>query len=63
MKDETRRLRAVVKILNGYEEIDRNMFFKFKEGHRTREPNNMIVESGTVQVGQRMHTLLLQKTR
>ena len=37
---ETRRLRGdqieVLKIVNGYEDIDRNMFFKFKEGSRTR---------------------------
>ena len=24
------------KIVNGYKDIDRNMFFKFKEGNRTR---------------------------
>ena len=24
------------KIVNGYEDVDRNMFFKFKEGSRTR---------------------------
>ena len=24
------------KIENGYEDVDRNMFFKFKEGSRTR---------------------------
>ena len=37
---ETRRLRAdqieVFKIVNGYEDVDRNMFFKLKEGCRTR---------------------------
>ena len=37
---ETRRLRGdqieVFKIVNGYEDIDRNMFFKLKEGSRTR---------------------------
>ena len=37
---ETRRLREdqieVFKIVNGYEEVDRNMFFKLKEGSRTR---------------------------
>ena len=26
----------VFKIVNGYEDIDRNIFFKFKEGSRTR---------------------------
>ena len=35
----TRRLRGdqieVCKIMNGYEDIDRNMFFKLKEGSRT----------------------------
>ena len=30
---ETRRL---FKIVNGYEDVDRNMFFKLKEGSRTR---------------------------
>ena len=38
---ETRKLRVdqieVFKIVNGYEDIDRNMFFKLKEGdYRTR---------------------------
>ena len=36
---ETRRLRGdqiVFKILNGYEHIDRNLFFTVKEGRRTR---------------------------
>ena len=37
---ETRRLRGdqieVFKILNGYDDVDRNMFFKLKEGSRTR---------------------------
>ena len=37
---ETRRLRGdqveVFKIVNGYENVDRNMFFKLKEGSRTR---------------------------
>ena len=37
---ETRRLRGdqieVFKILNGYEDVDRDMFFKLKEGSRTR---------------------------
>ena len=37
---ETRRLRAdqieVFKIVNGYEDVDRNMFFRLKEGSRTR---------------------------
>ena len=37
---ETRRLRGdqieVFKILNGYENIDRNYFFLVKEGRRTR---------------------------
>ena len=37
---ETRRLRGdqieVLKIVNGYEDIDRNIFFKLKEGSRTR---------------------------
>ena len=37
---DTKRLRGyqieVFKIVNGYEDIDRNMFFKLKEGSRTR---------------------------
>ena len=37
---KTRRLRGdqieVYKIVNGYEDVDRNMFFKLKEGSRTR---------------------------
>ena len=37
---ETRGLRGdqieVFKIVNGYEDVDRNMFFKLKEGSRTR---------------------------
>ena len=37
---ETRRLRGdqieVFKLVNGYEDVDRNMFFKHKEGSRTR---------------------------
>ena len=37
---ETRRLRGdqteVFKIVNAYEDIDRNMFFKHNEGSRTR---------------------------
>ena len=36
---ETMRLRGdqieVFKIVNGYEDVDRNMFFKLKEGSRT----------------------------
>ena len=32
---ETRRLRGVFKIMNCYEDVDRNMFFKLKEGSRT----------------------------
>ena len=38
---ETRRLRGdqieVFKIVNGYEDVDRNMFCKLKESSRTRE--------------------------
>ena len=37
---ETKRLRGdqieVIKIVNSYENVDRNMFFKLKEGSRTR---------------------------
>ena len=44
----TRRLRVdqieVFKIMNGYEDIDRNMFFKLKEGSRTRGHNAALVK-------------------
>ena len=37
---KTKRLRGdqieVFKIVNGYEDVDRNMFFKLKEGSKTR---------------------------
>ena len=37
---ETRRPREsqieIFQIVNGYEDVDRNMFFKLKEGSRTR---------------------------
>ena len=37
---DTGRLRGdqiyVLKILNGYEDVDKNVFFKLKEGSRTR---------------------------
>ena len=43
---ETRRLRwdqtEVFKILNGYENIDRNIFFSVKEGRRTRRHRVML---------------------
>ena len=32
------------KIVNGYEDVDRNMFFKLKEGSRTREHNAALVK-------------------
>ena len=39
MSDEGPKLRGdqieVFKIVNGYEDVDRNMFFKLKEGSRT----------------------------
>ena len=45
---ETRRLRGdqieVFKIVNGYEDVDRNMFFKFKEGSRTRGNKEALVK-------------------
>ena len=44
---ETRRLRGykieVFKIVNGYEDVDRNMFVKFKEGSRTRGHKTALV--------------------
>ena len=45
---ETRRLRGdqieVFKIMNGYEDVDRNMFFKLKEGSRTRGHQSALVK-------------------
>ena len=45
---ETRRLRGdqieLYKIVNGYEDVDRNMFFKLKEGSRTRGHNTASVK-------------------
>ena len=31
-------------IVNGYEDVDRNMFFKLKEGSRTRGPKAALVK-------------------
>ena len=45
---ETRRLRGdqieVFKMVNGYEDVDRNMFFKLKKGSRTREHKAALVK-------------------
>ena len=45
---ETWRLRGdqieVFKIVNGYEDVDRNMFFKLKEGSRTRRHKAALVK-------------------
>ena len=45
---ETRRLRGdqieVFKIVNGYEDVDSNMFFKLKEGSRTRGHKVVLVK-------------------
>ena len=45
---ETRRLRGdqigVFKIVNGYEDVDRNMFFKLKEGSRTRRHKTALIK-------------------
>ena len=45
---ETRRLRGdqieVFKLVNGYEDVDRNMFFELKEGSRTREHKATLVK-------------------
>ena len=32
------------KIVNGYEDVDRNMFFKLKEGSRTREHKAALIK-------------------
>ena len=44
----TRRLRGdqteVFKLVNGYENVDKNMFFKLKEGGRTRGHKAALVE-------------------
>ena len=46
---ETRRLRGeqieVFKIVNGYEDVDRNIFFKLKEGSRTRGHKTLSIMS------------------
>ena len=34
----------MLKIVNGYEDVDRNMFFKLKEGSRTRGPIAALVK-------------------
>ena len=45
---ETRRLREdqieEFKIVNGYEDVDRNVFFKLKEGSRTRRHNGWTLD-------------------
>ena len=45
---ETRRVRGdqieVFKIVNGYEDVDRNVFFKLKEGSTTRGHKAAIVK-------------------
>ena len=45
---DTRKLRRdqieVFKIVNGYEDIDRNVFFKLKEGSRTRGHKAILVK-------------------
>ena len=44
---DTRRLRdqiEVFKIVIGYEDVNRNMFFKLKEGSRTRGHNAALVK-------------------
>ena len=47
-KLETRKLRGdqteVFKIVNSYENIDRNMFFKLKEGSKTRRHKAALVK-------------------
>ena len=35
-QETKRRSNIMFKIVNGYEDVDRNMFFKLKEGSRTR---------------------------
>ena len=45
---ETKRLRGdqieVFKIVNGYEDVDRNMFYKLKKGSRTRRHKAALVK-------------------
>ena len=36
--------RRVFKIVNGYEDVDRNMFFKLKEGSRAGEHKSALVK-------------------
>ena len=49
---ETRRLRddqiEVFKVVNGYADVDRNMFFKLKEGSRTRGQHWLMQSSALV---------------
>ena len=49
---ETKRLRGnqieVFKIVNGYEDIERNMFFQLKEGSRTRGHKAALVKRNGV---------------
>ena len=42
--DNTRDQIEVFKIVNGYEDVDRNMFFKLKEGSKTRRHKAALVK-------------------
>ena len=57
---ETRRLREeqleLFKIVNGYEDVDRNMFFKLKEGSRTRGHKAALVKE-QCRLDMRKHSL------
>ena len=39
-----RQKQKCLKKVNGYEDVDRNMFFKLKEGSRTREHKTALVK-------------------
>ena len=43
-QETKRRPKEMFKIVNGYEDVDRNMFFKLKEGSRTRWHKTALVK-------------------
>ena len=43
-QETKRRPNRMFKIVNGYEDINRNMFFKLKEGSRTRGQKAALVK-------------------
>ena len=49
------------KIVNGYEDVDRNMFFKLKEGSRTRGQKAALVKE-QCRLDMRKYSLMHGKT-